>query len=118
MQDAAIGARSKNSNETIAPDNGRPHAGLPVLSILPTDDANYPLPGGDGDEDEDEDEEDSEEEEQLPPAPGGVSSPGTKRKTKERIQRTGKVDLNLTDNYGKKSNWGVREGIRELIQNL
>ena len=116
MQDAAIGARSTNSNEGIAPDNGRPHTALPVQSVLPTDDANHPLLGGD--EDEDEDEDDSEEDDQWPPALGGSASAGTKRKTKDRIQRTGKVDLNLTDNYGKKSNWGVREGVRELIQNL
>ena len=37
---------------------------------------------------------------------------------KERIQRRGRVPLNMTRNYGRKSGWGVREGIRELIQNL
>ena len=74
MQDAVIGARSTNSNETIAPDNGPPHTGLSSESILRTDDANYPLLDGDGDEVEDEDEDDLEEE-QLPPAPSGVSSP-------------------------------------------
>ena|SRR5579862_8515423 len=116
MQDAAIGARTTKSNETIPPDNGRPHAGLSVESILPTDDANFPP--FDGDVNEDEEEDDSEEEKQLPPAPSGASSPKTKSKRRETIQRTGKVDLNITDNYGKKSNWGVEEGIKELIANL
>ena len=37
---------------------------------------------------------------------------------KERIKRSGRVPLNMTMNYGRRSGWGVREGIRELIQNL
>ena len=37
---------------------------------------------------------------------------------KERIKRTGRVPLNMTRNYGRRSGWGVRQGIRELIQNL
>lgn len=37
---------------------------------------------------------------------------------KERIQRSGWVNLNLTKNYGLASGWGLREGIRELMQNL
>ena len=37
---------------------------------------------------------------------------------KERIKRKGLFPLNLTKNYGRKSGWGIREGIRELIQNL
>ena len=112
MQDAAIGAHSTHSNETIAPGNGRPHTALPVQSVLPKDNANNPLLSRDEDEDEDNSAEES------PPAPGGLASPGTKPQRKVRIERTGEVDLNLTDNYGKKSNWGVREGVRELIQNL
>jgi hypothetical protein len=37
---------------------------------------------------------------------------------KERIKRKGRVPLNLTRNYGRKSGWGERQGFRELIQNL
>ena len=37
---------------------------------------------------------------------------------KERLRRKGKIPLNMTKNYGKKSGWGFRQGIRELIQNL
>ena len=87
------------------------------------------------DEDEDDEEYDSDEEdeevEQLPPVQpppmhGNTNWPRKqkkKRKSKrrskvDRIQRTGIVDLNLTDNYGLKSKWGIREGARELIQNL
>lgn len=40
------------------------------------------------------------------------------KENKERVQRTGWVNLNLTKNYGLASGWGVREGIRELMQNL
>jgi hypothetical protein len=36
----------------------------------------------------------------------------------EKVLRLGWVDLNLTSNFGRASDWGVREGIRELIQNL
>ena len=37
---------------------------------------------------------------------------------KERIRRTGRIPLNLTENYGLRSGWGIHQGIRELIQNL
>jgi len=40
------------------------------------------------------------------------------RTTKGKIRRRGLIQLNLTSNYGGKSGWGVREGIRELLQNL
>ena len=40
------------------------------------------------------------------------------RTTKERIRRRGNIPLNLTSDYGRRSGWGVREGIRELLQNL
>jgi hypothetical protein len=56
------------------------------------------------------------------PEPKTKTEPKTefkkKRRPADRVQRTGDVDLNLTDNYGRKSNWGIREGVRELIQNL
>lgn len=37
---------------------------------------------------------------------------------KPRIQRSGNVPLNLSRNYGQRSGWDIRQGIRELIQNL
>jgi hypothetical protein len=48
---------------------------------------------------------------------GKVESKPRKPK-KDRVQRTGWVNLNLTNTYGLASGWGVREGIRELMQNL
>jgi hypothetical protein len=95
--------------------------------------------GDDDDEyDDDYDEEEEEEEdkdnepeesydEEIPRIPGYTRFPFPKpepkpkfkrQRTQDRIQRTGTVDLNLTENYGRKSNWGTREGARELIQNL
>ena len=91
---------------------------------------------GDDDDDYDEEEEDEEDEdngseesydEEIPRIPGYTRFPFPKPepkpkykkpRTQDRIQRTGTVDLNLTENYGRKSNWGTREGARELIQNL
>ena len=61
---------------------------------------------------DDSEEYDSEEEGEE-----GLNPYGT-RATKEKIRRRGFIPLNLTSNYGRKSGWGVREGIRELLQNL
>lgn len=41
-----------------------------------------------------------------------------KDEKKPRIQRTGKVPLHLSRNYGQRSGWDIRQGFRELIQNL
>lgn len=46
----------------------------------------------------------------------GQGRPNARKK--ERIRRRGRIPLNLTQNYGLRSGWGVRQGIRELIQNL
>jgi len=62
--------------------------------------------------DSDDSEYDSEDQEEEDINPFGT------RTTKERIRRRGLFPLNLTSNYGRKSGWGVREGIRELLQNL
>jgi hypothetical protein len=40
------------------------------------------------------------------------------RERKERIRRKGRIPLNLTSSYARRSGWGVHEGIRELLQNL
>jgi|SRR5579859_5644184 len=85
----------------------------------------------DGDDDEedgdDDDDDESASERGGPPSPVNGNTRRFKRRQSkkfkprrkgDRIQRTGIVDLNLTDNYGLKSNWGIREGVRELIQNL
>lgn len=40
------------------------------------------------------------------------------KQPKERIRRTGKIPLNLTSEFGLNSGWGMKEGFRELIQNL
>jgi len=63
-------------------------------------------------DDTDESDYDSEEDE------GEGRNPWGTRTTKERIRRRGIIPLNLTNGYGKRSGWGVREGIRELLQNL
>ena len=73
------------------------------------------------DEYSEEDYDESDEEEHLNPFGGTTTSYKTGESTfpkKERIKRKGRVPLNMTRNYGRKSGWGVREGIRELIQNL
>ena len=40
------------------------------------------------------------------------------QESKERILRRGVIPLSLISDYGQKSGWGVREGVRELLQNL
>jgi hypothetical protein len=62
------------------------------------------------------DDESSEEEESQTYDPYGYQrSRGTK---KERIRRRGIIPVNLTSTYGQRSGWGIRQGIRELLQNL
>ena len=89
-------------------------------------------PTKDESEDDEEDGDDDDDDESAserggPPSPVNGNTRRFKRRQSkkfkprrkgDRIQRTGIVDLNLTDNYGLKSNWGIREGVRELIQNL
>jgi hypothetical protein len=74
------------------------------------------------DEYSEEDYEPSESDEEQLNLYGRIEKPnqneGSTFPKKERIKRTGLVGLNMTRNYGRKSGWGVREGIRELIQNL
>lgn len=43
---------------------------------------------------------------------------GSSKRPIERARRTGIVHLNLTSAYGNRNGWGVREGLRELLQNL
>jgi hypothetical protein len=51
--------------------------------------------------------------------PKDIKAARKPRKTKkDKVQRTGWVNLNLTNTYGLASGWGGREGIRELMQNL
>lgn len=40
------------------------------------------------------------------------------KQRKPYVRRWGLLGLTMTENYGKKSGWGCRAGIRELIQNL
>lgn len=65
---------------------------------------------------------DSEVLDDINPWGGTTYSNGSRKYSshskKDRIQRKGRVPLNMTRNYGKKSGWGAREGVRELIQNL
>jgi hypothetical protein len=73
------------------------------------------------DSDEEYDSESSEESEDYDP--WGTTGPQSStdigpRERKERIRRKGRIPLNLTSSYGRRSGWGVREGIRELLQNL
>ena len=60
----------------------------------------------------------SDEEEDINPFGGTINAYENEFRKKERIERRGRIPLNMTRNYGRKSGWGVREGIRELIQNL
>jgi len=61
-------------------------------------------------------EEETEDELSLERDPWG-NLRGTNDK-KPRVRRTGRIPLNLTRSYGQRSGWGVRQGIRELLQNL
>jgi hypothetical protein len=114
----AMGEHSTKNN-TIKEPAGQIHVEVPAKSAHQKDNGD----NSSGDEEDEEEDYDSEEdydleEERESLAPGNTRPPIKKRQPKERIQRTGNVDLNLTENYGKKSNWGIREGVRELIQNL
>jgi hypothetical protein len=40
------------------------------------------------------------------------------KQRKPYVRRWGLLGLSMTANYGKKSGWGCRAGVRELIQNL